>query len=319
MMLKIVNPVVTGGAGFIGSNLVKQLSCMPEVQKVYCIDLPNSPRFQELRTIPKVVIVEADLNKSESIELLPDHPSVVFALAALNGTSRFYSNPWMVLKGSLLPTLNVIDRYKNESPIVYSSSSEVYASTVESHAGAIPTPENISPSLGDIHNPRWSYAGAKMLGEIALNSAAIEHGASGAIVRYHNVFGPNMGLDHFIPDFISRAKNNVRQISGGENTRSFLYISDAIEGTIAAARMVSKEVPIYHLGTSDEMSIKQAADRILELMGQPSSDLKVSPAPAGSVARRCPDISKARNELGWIPKVTFEMGITKYLEENSFS
>jgi UDP-glucose 4-epimerase len=313
------NPVVTGGAGFIGSNLVKRLSDMPEVESIYCVDLPNSPRFQELKNLPKVLIVEVDLNKSDCIDLLPNDPSVVFALAALNGTSRFYSNPWMVLKGSFLPTLNVIEKYKNQSPIVYSSSSEVYASTVEHYAGIIPTPENISPSLNDIHNPRWSYAGAKMLGEIALNSAAVEHGSSGAIVRYHNVFGPNMGLDHFIPDFISRVKRNVLEISGGDNTRSFLYISDAIEGTIAAARVASNRVPIFHLGTSDEMTIKQAAIGILTLMGQSSAELKITPAPPGSVLRRCPDISKARKELGWSPKVTFEMGISRYLEENVFS
>jgi nucleoside-diphosphate-sugar epimerase len=225
----------------------------------------------------------------------------------------------MVLTGSLLPTLNVIEKYKTSVPIVYSSSSEVYASTVEHFSGLVPTPETISPSLSNIHNPRWSYAGAKMLGEIALNAAAIEYGLRGSIVRYHNVYGPNMGLDHFVPDFIARAKNNIREITGADNTRSFIYISDAIEGTIAAARMASTAVPIYHLGTSDEITIKDAAIKILKLMGQPTEDLKVLNAPEGSVARRCPDISKAKIELGWSPRVTFESGILNYLERNDFS
>jgi nucleoside-diphosphate-sugar epimerase len=272
-----------------------------------------------LRGLPKVKIIESDLNLIQSLNSLPADPSAVFALAALNGTSRFYTNPWMVLTGSLLPTLNIIEKYKTSVPIVYSSSSEVYASTVEHFSGLVPTPETISPSLGNIHNPRWSYAGAKMLGEIALNAASIEYGLRGSIVRYHNVYGPNMGLDHFVPDFIARAKNNIREITGADNTRSFIYISDAIEGTIAAARMASTEVPIYHLGTSDEITIKDAAIKILRLMGQPTEDLKVLDAPEGSVARRCPDISKAKRELGWTPHVSFESGILNYLEKNDFS
>ena len=318
-MIEIRNPLVTGGAGFIGSNLVKRLSDLKEVENVYCVDLPNSTRFHELRVLPKVKIVESDLNEIKSLDSLPVNPSVIFALAALNGTSRFYTNPWMVLKGSFLPTLNVIEKYKSSVPIVYSSSSEVYASTVEHYSGLVPTPETISPSLSNVHNPRWSYAGAKMLGEIAMNAAAVEYGLRGSIVRYHNVYGPNMGLDHFVPDFIARAKNNIREITGAYNTRSFIYISDAIEGTIAAARKASTEVPIYHLGTSDEMTIKHAAIEILKLMGQPTEDLQVMDAPEGSVARRCPDISKAKRELGWTPQVSFESGILNYLERNDFN
>jgi nucleoside-diphosphate-sugar epimerase len=314
----IKTPLVTGAAGFIGSHLVNKLSGMDEVEKVYCVDLPNSPRFKQLAKLPKVIIVEADLNKSDSVEMLPNDPSLIFALAALNGTSRFYTNPWMVLKGSFLPTLNIIEKYKEHSPILYSSSSEVYASTVEHHNGTIPTPENISPSINDVHNPRWSYAGAKLFGEIALNAAAVEYGTKGAIVRYHNVYGPNMGLDHFVPDFISRARKNVREISGGNNTRSFLHVSDAIEGTIAAARNANSSVPIYHLGTSDEMTIEQAARKILEIMDQSSDDLKITNAPEGSVARRCPDIAKAAKELGWHPRVSFVDGINNYLHENNF-
>jgi nucleoside-diphosphate-sugar epimerase len=83
--------------------------------------------------------------------------------------------------------------------------------------------------------------------------------------------------------------------------------------------MASTEVPVYHLGTSDEITIKDAAIKILKLMGQPTEDLKVLDAPEGSVARRCPDISKAKRELGWTPHVSFESGILNYLERNNFS
>lgn len=312
-------PLVTGGAGFIGSNLVNKLSEMSEVIKVYCVDLPNSPRFEQLKLNPKIAIIEADLNDPKSMNLLPKDASVVFALAALNGTSRFYTQPWTVLKGSLVPTLHTIQFYSKIAPILYASSSEVYATTVESQLGQVPTSESVNPSLGDIHNPRWSYAGAKLLGEVALNSAAVEFGAIGAIVRYHNVYGPNMGLDHFIPDFIARVKIGKKEIIGGSNTRSFLHISDALDGTIAAAKVASNSIPLYHLGTSCEVTIKDAAIQILEIMDESPDDLIISPAPSGSVSRRCPDVSKALNELGWSAKISFQTGIKHYLAENNFS
>jgi UDP-glucose 4-epimerase len=306
-------PLITGAGGFIGAHLALRLSKMEEVEYVYLVDIPDAPRLRQFRESNKFRIIDLDLCSSSAGRNLPQDATSVFALAAFNGTGRFYTNPLSVLKNSSYPTLAVIEAYAGKVPIVYSSSSEVYASTVESFNWEIPTSENVPISIADVYNPRWSYATAKLFGEIALNSAAIELGASGAIVRYHNVFGPNMGYDHFIPDFIQRAKLGVFSLTGPKQTRAFMYIDDAVEGTIAALKAASRKVPLYHLGSNEELSILAAAESILSKMGFDSFEIETFDPPVGSVARRCANTKKAELELGWRTQINFEDGIERYL------
>lgn len=313
--MTLLNPLVTGAGGFIGSHLVRKLSANPDTKVIYAVDLKSSTRLAELAKLPKVQILEQDLCNPRSADFLPDSVSAVFSLAALNGTSRFYSSPWTVLEASTLPTLLVVRKYSSQAPILYTSSSEVYASSVDLGVAAVPTDEGAILSISDVHNPRWSYAMAKMHGEMALVAASKELGLRGSIVRYHNVYGPDMGSDHFIPDFVGRVARGIAEIHGGENTRSFLHIEDALNGTILALREASSEVPIFHLGTEDEMTIENAARRILKVMGREDLELKVLAAPTGSVLKRCPDITKAKKVLGWYPKISFEEGVKTVTDE----
>jgi nucleoside-diphosphate-sugar epimerase len=313
--LSLAYPLVTGAGGFVGSHLVRKLSQNSDTKVIYAVDLDSSERLLELASLPKVQILKLDLRNPKSTALLPDLVSAVFALAALNGTSRFYTMPWTVLEASTLPTLLVIRKYSGKAPIVYSSSSEVYASSVEAGIAPVPTGENVLLSIEDIHNPRWSYAMAKMHGEAAMVAAAIELGLNGSIVRYHNVYGPDMGVDHFIPDFVGRVVLGQAEIHGGENTRSFLHINDAVTGTLLALKKASPDVPVFHLGTQDELTIENAARIILKVMDRENLQLNILPGPSGSVSRRCPDTSKAQQVLGWQPKITFEDGIKTVVEE----
>ncbi len=311
-------PMVTGAGGFIGSHLVKRLLQTESIDQVICVDVQMNQRLDILSKNPKVNVILIDLNLEIAAENF-ETPDFVFALAALNGTGRFYSKPFQVLKGSILPTLNIINKYAGRVPILYSSSSEVYASTVDNFNGLVPTPEEIIPSFKDVRNPRWSYGASKLLGEIALLSAGTEFGAIGAIIRFHNVYGPDMGVDHFVPDFINRALKNDFSLYGAEQTRAFLYIDDAIEGTLLAAKAASNSIPIYHLGTSEELAIRSAAEIILTQLGKDPLKIVSLPAPLGSVNRRCADINLANTELGWVPTVDFRTGITRYLNETVFT
>jgi nucleoside-diphosphate-sugar epimerase len=219
-----------------------------------------------------------------------------------------------VLINSTLPTLAVREKYAAHAPIVYSSSSEVYASTIKLLNWVVPTDESVPIAIENVHNPRWSYATAKLFGEIALISAAREMGATGSIVRYHNVYGPDMGTDHFVPDFISRCKNGIIQLNGSEQTRAFMYIDDAVAGTILAARNCTELIPIFHLGSSEELSILEAARIMIKEMGIEDQEIDLLEAPEGSVTRRCADPLKAKNVLGWSANITFLEGIRRILE-----
>lgn len=313
--MTLLHPLVTGAGGFIGSHLVRKLSANPDTKVIYALDLKSNKRLVELAKLPKVQILELDLCDPRSTDFLPDLVSAVFSLAALNGTSRFYFSPFTVLEVSTLPTLLIVRKYAGRAPILYTSSSEVYASSVDMGIAVVPSDEEVILSISDVHNPRWSYAMAKMHGEMALVAASKELDLQGSIVRYHNVYGPDMGSDHFIPDFVGRVMKGVAEIHGGENTRSFLHIDDALDATILSLREASSKVPIFHLGTEDEMTIENAARRILKVMGREDLELKVHAAPIGSVLRRCPDISKAKKVLGWYPKVSFEEGVKTITDE----
>ena len=307
-------PLVTGAGGFIGSHLANQLVSLPEVEFVYVVDIPNAVRMQAFKNNPKFRVLELDLCAANAEKLLPDDVTVVFALAALNGTGRFYTQPHTVLVNSTIPTLTVLAKYAKYAPIVYSSSSEVYASTIKLLNWVVPTDESVPLAIENVHNPRWSYATAKLFGEIALISAASEMGATGSIVRYHNVYGPDMGVDHFVPDFISRCQKGVIQLNGSEQTRAFMYIDDAVAGTILAARNCTNLIPIFHLGSIEELSILEAAKIVLKEMGIENKEIEILQAPEGSVMRRCADPMKAKNVLGWSANITFSEGIRRILE-----
>jgi nucleoside-diphosphate-sugar epimerase len=272
--------------------------------------------LQTFKNNPKFRVLELDLCSANAEKMLPDDVSVVFALAALNGTGRFYAQPHTVLVNSTIPTLTILEKYANHAPIVYSSSSEVYASTIKLLNWVVPTDESVPIAIENVHNPRWSYATAKLFGEIALISAAREMGATGSIVRYHNVYGPDMGVDHFVPDFISRCQKGLIQLNGSEQTRAFMYIDDAVEGTILAARNCTNLIPIFHLGSIEELSILEAARIVLKEMGIENQEIEILEAPEGSVMRRCADPIKAKNVLGWSASISFSEGIRRILESS---
>jgi nucleoside-diphosphate-sugar epimerase len=307
-------PLVTGAGGFIGSHLAQHLASLPEVEFVYVVDIPTNVRLQMFSNNPKIKILTLDLCAPNVEELLPNDASIVFALAALNGTGRFYAQPHTVLINSTIPTLTILNKYAKLAPIVYSSSSEVYASTISLLNWNVPTDESVPIAIENVHNPRWSYATAKLYGEVALISAAQEVGATGTIVRYHNVYGPDMGVDHFVPDFISRCQKGSIQLYGSEQTRAFMYIDDAVAGTILAARNSTNLIPIFHLGSNEELSILEAARIMLKQMGLQTREIELFEAPEGSVPRRCADPIKAKNVLGWSASITFAEGIRRILE-----
>jgi len=283
--------LVTGSSGFIGCNLIKQL--------------------KEQHTIIEAdIAIGTDLCDKKLVDDLPD-VDMIYHLAMINNTGRFYTNPYDIIENSYLPLHNILKRYKG-IPIIYTSSSEAYAGTVQQKWAEVPTSENVLLSIEDIKNPRWSYGASKIIGESMVVAANVQWGTPYKIIRYHNIYGPDQ-KNHFIPEFIERCLTGVYELYGYDNTRSFCYIDDAINATMLYAESTTWN-DIIHIGNNTEHKIEDIAKMILHIMGI-DAKIILYPSPIGSVLRRCPDITKLK-QLGYTPQYTLEEGLKKILEIN---
>ena len=286
--------LVTGSSGFIGQHLVPALESQGHV--VVRADRTDG----------------CDLTVKANVDSLPD-VDIVVHLAAHNGTKHFYNRPLDVVRDSVLPTQYLLDRYAGQvKRFVFTGTCESYAGAVDLFDYPVPTDEQVPLVIGDVTNPRWSYGGSKIVNEIQCVAAHAQLGQEYAIIRYHNVYGPGQ-VDHFIPEFYERALTGNLTLHGWENTRSFMYISDAIEATCRVIFEQPFANQIVNIGVDDEISIRDLAIQILYEAGI-SGDVVCMPAPEGSVKRRCGTIDKFHSLTDFEAKVMLSEGIRLTLE-----
>tara|TARA_B100000900_G_scaffold171713_1_gene145910 strand:- start:1486 stop:2451 length:966 start_codon:yes stop_codon:yes gene_type:complete len=289
---------VTGAGGAIGFWLTKEL--LYRGNHVTIVDRfihkNKDEAFNELIKTDGLDYHKLDLCDYDSLKKIECDFDYIYHLAAYNGTQNFYNNPFNVLVNSTIPTINVL-KWASESEkkpkFIYSSSSEAYAGAITHYDGKVPTSENIHLVIDDPKNVRWSYGGSKLHGELACFAAFSQFNIPCTVLRYHNVFGERMGLNHVIPDFISRALDGIYELYGSEDTRSFIYVKDAVDATIAVAESDSSSGEIINIGSDEEIKIIDLAEMILKIMGI-NSDIQIFDSPKGSVSRRCPDITKLK-------------------------
>jgi UDP-glucose 4-epimerase len=304
--------LITGGTGFIGSHLANYLILNKNYDVTIC---DNNYRGKIDDFVSKIKYVDCDLTKKEEYKKLGDY-DVVYHLAAINGTKNFYKIPYDVLKVNTLININLIEWCKEKSiqKILYTSSSEVYASTPSK---SIPTKEDVLVSIEDVHNPRWSYAGSKILGELMI----INSGLNFSIVRPHNIYGPRMGYDHVIPEVISRIleKENPFKIYGFDQTRSFCFIDDAVKMLEIIMNSDLSNSKIINLGVDDEIKIIDLIEKMFQYFNY-FPELDIVDPQQGSVDRRCPDVTSLNQIIDKIDKTTLNEGLEKTCEwyENSF-
>lgn len=300
-----MSDLVTGGAGFLGYHLARGLS--DAGRDVVIVDnmvrSTADPRLADLLARPGVTFIEADLCDPH---LVNDLPSVerVFHLAAHNGTQNFYENPHDVIRNSTIPTLNLLERYAKREQVslfTYTGSSESYAAAVTRGLTPVPTPEDTPLIIEDIVNPRWSYAAGKLHGEIALATAADQFGVPWQIWRVHNCFGPRMGAKHVIPDFTERALRDVFELYGHADTRTFLYVDDAVDIMQGLAASPDAMRQVINVGGRGEMTMLELGQQIMKVLGK-TGDIDCKDSPKGSVARRAPDVTKL---LGLLPEFAY--------------
>ncbi|MCC6217544.1 MAG: NAD-dependent epimerase/dehydratase family protein [Polyangiaceae bacterium] len=312
--------LVSGAAGFLGLALAERLA-EAGAEQVLCVDNfvrgERDDAFRALCQRPNVTFLELDLAAPDAARRLPREPvDVVYHLAALNGTQNFYERPWEVLRCSTLPTFALLEAYATRpglSRFVYAGSSESYASTVTRFGWQVPTAEDVPLCIEDPLNARWSYGVSKLHGEVAVAQGCRQHGTPFTVIRYHNVYGPRMGDRHVVPDFIERMRRGVYELHGWEDTRSFLYVDDAVRATIALAECAGARDQIVNVGSDEELSILDLGRRLLATIGI-EAEIALHPSPAGSVRRRAPDVTKLRELVGFTPAVALEEGLRRTVE-----
>jgi UDP-glucose 4-epimerase len=242
---------------------------------------------------------------------------VVMHLAAINGTENFYKRPELVLDVGIRGALAVVNacRRAGVPDLVLASTAEVYQSPA-----IIPTPENIALMLPNSINPRYSYGGSKIVSELIAFNYAQEHFRKVQVFRPHNVYGPNMGWKHVIPQFILRAASATKNADGfsefeiqgnGHETRAFCYVDDVVDGILTMYEKGGHR-EIYHIGNNEEISIRELVALLGSVLGR-NFVVRSSVAAEGGTERRCPDIGKML-ALGYMPKVAMLEGLRRTTE-----
>ena len=304
--------LVTGGTGFIGSALVKRL--VKDGFDVRVLD--NNLRGIESRlndVIDDIDIIEADIRDYDRLKKACAGIDVIHHLAYINGTEYFYTIPEIILEIAIKGMMNVVDvcRENNIKELYVASSSETYLTPQR-----IPTPETERLIIPDPLNPRYSYGGGKIMWELMAINFGRKYLDKVIIYRPHNVYGPDMGWEHVLPQFALRMNKLVQETAedvidfpiqgSGKETRAFVFIDDFIDGVITLVKK-GKHLNIYNIGTMDEISIKDVAVMVGKIFNK---RIKIKPDEVlqGSTFRRCPDISKIKR-LGYCPKISLESGI----------
>ena len=308
--------LVTGGGGFIGSALVKRL--VRDGQSVRILDDGSRGGVDRLAdVINDLEYITGDIRQAETVSQAASGVDSVCHLAFVNGTGFFYSKPEVVLDVGVRGMINVLDacREHQVGELILASSSEVYQS-----APVVPTDETVTLTIPDVHNPRYSYAGGKIISEIMALNYGRKYFDRVVIFRPHNVYGPQMGFEHVIPQFVLRMKDLVEAepdtskviqfpIQGsGSETRAFVYIDDFTDGLMKVIEK-GEHLGIYNIGTTNEISMEKAARMVGKFFNREIDIITGRIAPGGT-ARRCPDIRKIQ-ALDYVPRFSFEDGLAQ--------
>lgn len=315
--MTIGKALITGGAGFIGGFLAEAL-----LTKGWRVDiLDNFQRGRSdafLRSLldnDKARLIECDLLAGSSTTTeLPDDYTHIFHLAAILGVQNVLDHPSETLSANvtlLENTLSMARRQRNLERFVFTSTSEVYAGSLETIGLTIPTPEDQVIALPDLGKPRTSYMLSKLYGESMVRLSGLPY----TILRPHNVYGPRMGQSHVIPQLLQKAYDAAPEteieVFSVQHTRTFCFISDAIEMAILAATTPACMGEVLNLGTeAPEYEIGDLAKVVIETVGK---HLVIRPGAEtqGSPSRRCPDMRRMSEKTGFCSKVTLSDGVSK--------
>jgi len=312
--------LVTGGAGFIGSNLVDVL--MEQGHEVTVIDnlsVGKASNIEHHLSSERFHFVNDSILNTGTLERLVRQAELIYHLAAVVGPKYVVEDPLGTIITNVRGTENVLElAFKYWVRTVIASSSEVYGKST-----AVPLSEDDDRLLGPTTVPRWSYADAKAIDEYFALAYA-KRGLPVAAVRYFNAYGPRLdprGYGSVIARFITQALQGepLTVYDDGEQTRCFTYVADTIEGTIRAATVREAAGRVFNIGSDRETSVNELARLIRQLTGSNSEIVHVPYEAAygpsfEETRRRVPDVRRAREVLGFEARTTLEEGLQRTVE-----
>jgi dTDP-glucose 4,6-dehydratase len=299
--------LVTGGAGFLGSHLCERL--LAEGYRVVCMDNLRTGSLENLDHLQDEADLEyVDHDVSAYINVRGDLDEV-YHFASPASPKDFGRIPIPILKVGALGTYNLLGLARaKDARFMLASTSEVYGDPL-----VHPQHEEYWGNVNPI-GVRGVYDEAKRYAEAITMAYHRHHHVDTRIVRIFNTYGPRMRPDdgRMVPSFIQQALlgQPLTVFGEGTQTRSVQYVEDLIEGTFRLMR--STETRPVNIGNPHEMSVLEIADMIIELSGS-SSELVYEPLPEDDPRQRCPDITRAREALGWEPRIPARDGLKRTL------
>lgn len=302
--------LVTGGAGFIGSHLCARL--LADGHRVICLDnLQTGARdnVAAMEDEPGFSFIEHDIVLPLPADLRPD---VILNLACAASPVRYQADPVHTMKTSVIGALNVLELARASNAVVLqASTSEVYGDP-EMH----PQPETYCGNVNPI-GPRACYDEGKRAAETLFFDFARRHGLRIKVARIFNTYGPRMDPEdgRIVSNFITQALRGLplTVYGQGQQTRSFCFVSDMVEGLLALAHSPDEVQGPVNLGNPDEQRVIDIAHLVLELTGS-SSRITFEDLPEDDPKRRRPVIERADELLGWQPKVRLREGLLQTVD-----
>jgi dTDP-glucose 4,6-dehydratase len=305
--------LVTGGAGFIGSNLVEQLLDAGARVRAF-VHYNSRGDTRHLAAVAPAAgahleLIAGDLQDPAGVAAAVEGCEFIFHLGALIAIPYSYQHPGHVVRTNLIGTLNVLDAARRTRParLVHVSTSEVYGT-----ARSVPISEE-HPLQG-----QSPYSASKIGADKLVESYARSFELPVVTVRPFNTYGPRQSTRAVIPTIISQVlyADQIR-LGATTPTRDFTYVTDTARGMLAAAEAELPEWTEINLGSGQEISVGDLATRIMSLVGRArpiiTEDVRLRPQ-ASEVERLCSDNSKARELLGWRPTVSLDDGLVRMID-----